>query len=677
MPLSFLVPAFLLGLAAVAIPIWVHLRNRPHEEAVDFPSLMFLERLPHRSVQRQALRNRALLAVRVAALSIIALAFARPFLAGDGAPALLDAGAREVVVLLDRSWSMSYGDRWARAVDAARSSVDALTSADRVSLVLFDVAPEVVVAGETPAAATAALDALGPGNGTTDLAAGLRAAGEILSRSELPRREVLLISDFQRRGWSASAEASLPAGVVIDAVPIGDETTVNTAVTDVRVRQSAGDPDSVDLVARITRAGGDGPVTLPVTLEIDGAVLQQVDVDLPATGAAQAVFSGVAAGEGLAATVRLPRDRLAGDDAHHVATTVARAIDVLVLENPRADPADSFFLERALAVGLSPAFRVRRETLADLDREILSPARVVVLNDVGELDAAGSAALRGHVEAGGGLVVVFGERTGRLEPGAATASLLPFAPGEVIDRSSELGATLAFIDDDHPALEIFAAGSGSELAAARTYRYRAVTPEPEAGVLLRFDDGRPALVEVELGAGRALVWTSTLDGFWTDLPRRPVYVPLIHEAIRYAAGYREPPLFLAAATPTAVEALVTLAGGVAAEASDVSLDGTPVSGSTAPAPGLHLVEWVGVAGRGSGRIAVNLDRSESDLSPIDAEEVLAAIDREGDGVAGEAPDGSVARSERRQSLWWYLLILAFVALAAETTLSNRLSPRAS
>jgi hypothetical protein len=53
--MGFLTPAFLAGLAALAIPVLVHLTNRPRSETVPFPSLMFLQKIPYRSVRRQSL----------------------------------------------------------------------------------------------------------------------------------------------------------------------------------------------------------------------------------------------------------------------------------------------------------------------------------------------------------------------------------------------------------------------------------------------------------------------------------------------------------------------------------------------------------------------------------------------------------------------------------------------
>ena len=82
---------------------------------------MFLRRIPYQSVQRRRIRHWLLLALRLAALALMVLAFGRPFFRRHGRwrrPAA--GGAREVVVLLDRSYSMGYGDRWQRALAAAR-----------------------------------------------------------------------------------------------------------------------------------------------------------------------------------------------------------------------------------------------------------------------------------------------------------------------------------------------------------------------------------------------------------------------------------------------------------------------------------------------------------------------------------------------------------------------------
>src|SRR3954452_17917332 len=121
--MNFLAPAFLAGLAAIAVPVIIHLINRERKVVVEFPSLMFLQKIPYRSVRRQKIRHLLLLALRCLALAIIVAAFARPFFSKTKNASAATTGAREVVIALDRSYSMAYGSRWKQAQDAARAAV--------------------------------------------------------------------------------------------------------------------------------------------------------------------------------------------------------------------------------------------------------------------------------------------------------------------------------------------------------------------------------------------------------------------------------------------------------------------------------------------------------------------------------------------------------------------------
>src|SRR5213078_1564914 len=117
--MNFLAPAFFAGLAAIAAAVIIHLIHRERRVGVEFPSLMFLQRIPYRSVRRQKIRHLLLLLLRCVALALLVAAFARPFFERRRT-ALSTDGARELVILLDRSSSMGYADRWNKAKDAAK-----------------------------------------------------------------------------------------------------------------------------------------------------------------------------------------------------------------------------------------------------------------------------------------------------------------------------------------------------------------------------------------------------------------------------------------------------------------------------------------------------------------------------------------------------------------------------
>ncbi len=173
--IAVLAPAVLAGLLAVAIPILVHLVQRERRRVVPFPSLMFLAKIPAQTVRRRALRHWLLLALRIAALVAFVLAFARPY--APGASVSAAGGGRDVVVLLDVSASLQYGDHWARATDAARRTFRGLAPGDRGTLVLFDTEVEVGPRAISDASAlVAAVDRAAPTASGTRLGPALRAA---------------------------------------------------------------------------------------------------------------------------------------------------------------------------------------------------------------------------------------------------------------------------------------------------------------------------------------------------------------------------------------------------------------------------------------------------------------------------------------------------------------------
>ena len=133
--MSLLAPAFLLGILAIGLPLWLHRLSSDNPNKQRFSSLMFLEPGEPRRVLAKKLQYLLLLALRIGVLVLLALAFAQPALwrtpqAGDSADAQLH------VIVLDRSASMNYDDRWQRALDAAGDVIDDLRAEDRGQVVL-------------------------------------------------------------------------------------------------------------------------------------------------------------------------------------------------------------------------------------------------------------------------------------------------------------------------------------------------------------------------------------------------------------------------------------------------------------------------------------------------------------------------------------------------------------
>src|SRR3954468_16868737 len=271
--MAFLAPLFFLGLATLAIPVLIHLTQREKKMVQQFPSLMFVRRIPYQTVRRRKLRDLALLCVRLAALLLIIGAFARPFLWRPNAATAIGPGAREVVVLLDQSYSMAYGDRWQRAQAAARDAIAKLSPGDRASVVLFSSGADIALRSTAEKDRLAASFAtVTPTPAATRYGPALKVAGSILAESPLPRRDAILISDFQRSGWRGEEGARLPPGSTLTPVVIaGAADKPNATITAVSLARSTfSDNERVTVTASLANHT-EGPVTGDaLTLEIAG-----------------------------------------------------------------------------------------------------------------------------------------------------------------------------------------------------------------------------------------------------------------------------------------------------------------------------------------------------------------------------------------------------------------------
>ena len=690
--MAFLAPLFFAALATFAIPILIHLTQREKKQVVEFPSLMFLEKIPYQSVRRRRIRDWPLLAMRLAAIFLIVLAFARPFFDRPTIALASGSGPREVVILLDRSYSMSYGDRWARAQAAARQAVQGLTARDHATLILFGTSAQVEVrASADLSRVTAAIDGARLGAEATRYAPALKLAQRILAESTLQTREVVMISDFQRSGWVRDENLRLPEATLFKPVAITDAQTANLTVASVLPQRTLfSGQERVTVAAGIINRGPSAANNVQVRLELDGRVVETQTVSVQPGAPASVTFPPFTLARAFTrGAVRIGDDGLKQDNVFHFVVSPAQRLSVLLVEPPRAARDASLFLQKALSIGSSPAFQINVRQSESVSSTDLDRHRVVILNDVAALSSGED--LKNFVAKGGGLFVVLGERANW---GTDSNNLLPGVPANVVDRPGRGGA-LAELDYSHPVLELFKAPRSGNLSTARFFRYRAITMKPEPPgdkegepghlnrVIARFDDGAVAMAERKIGSGQVLLWASTLDNYWTDLALKPVYLPFVHEVIRHLATYQEPANWFTIGGVIDPGHLLRSSGlGMQSGTGAMVLTpaGQRIEQSGTPTPvQLDQQGFYEVHGRsnqaGTVTVAANLDTAESDLSVLDMQELSAALAGRPGAMNPAATDAAMLTpedQERRQNFWWYLLMAGIVLLGIETAISNRM-----
>ena len=684
--MSFLTPLFLIGVSALAIPVLIHLIQRERKRVVVFPSLMFLRRIPYQSVRRRSIRHWFLLLVRAAAILMIVAAFARPFIPQGALAVAAAGGAREVVVLLDQSASMGYGDHFQRAREAARKAIDGLGGEDKATLVLFARNAEENVRATTDRLRLGqAVDAAKVTSGSTRYGPALKLAQSILSASSLKSKEVVLVSDFQKTGWTGAEELKLPDGTVLTPISVASPDTANVSIPSLAfARASFSGQERITVTAGLINRGNAPVNGLTTTLEVDGHPIESKPVTIAANSSASVAFAAFTLSDAyLRGTVRAGTDPLPQDNVFHFVLTPSRPVSVLVVA-PREESGQrndsTLYLSKALSIGTTPAFQIEVASAARMAPANLDKRAVVILNDTPFPPAAAGGALKRFVEQGGGLLVVLGEHSTWPQNDAA---LLPGTLGGPVDRPDGRGGALGFLDYSHPVFEVFKAPRSGDFSGTRVFRYRALTAPAGTRVLARFDDGAVAATEQRTGLGRVVAWNTTLDDSWSDLAKKPVFLPLVHQLTRYLARYEEPAAWRTVGQVLDLTSGSILAGGRRDRVA-LTPSGRRVTLSTGSGPeflelneqGFYELRSTGAAETRPPAVAVDVDPTESDLAAMDPREFTAALTGRAapEAAKAAAPEQATPQDlERRQAIWWYLLFGGILLLATETILSNRIS----
>ena len=708
--MSLLAPLFLVGLSAIAIPVLIHLIQRERKRVIQFPSLMFLQRIPYQSVRRRRIRHWLLLALRAAALALLVLAFARPFFPQGAVAAAALNGAREVVIVLDNSASMGYGDHWDRARAAARRVVDGLGANDRGTLILFGRnAEERVRATSDRAGLTTAINGAKVSSDATRFGPALKLAESILSRSNLKRREAVLISDFQKIGWGSAEDARFPDGMTLTTESVAGDTG-NINVPSVQFARTAfSGQERIVVTAGVTNRSDTPATEIPVTLTIDGHDIETKKANVAPHASASVTFAPFTVGDAsVRGIVKAGTDPLMADNSFNFVAAQSEPVSVLIVDSGDRS-AVSLYLQNALAIGTTPAFQTEIVPAGRVTAAMLDKRSVVVFNDTVVPSSIGGDTLRKFLERGGGILVVAGDRSSWL---TENADLLPGRLGPVVDRTAGRSATLGYLDYSHLVFEIFKAARSGDFSSTHIFRYRSfdmtsasrgsvgsngsvgagasktagsapATVAPDAPrVLARYDDGAVAAAEKRTGAGRLVAWTSMFDyGTSSDLAVKPIFLPLVHQLVQYLSRYEQTAEWM---TVGQVLDLNQASARIRGDRIIVTPAGVR-STQRANTPGLLELNEQGVydvrpASTANGRpqaIAVNLDPAESDLSALDPKELVATVtgraSKDAAQPTGEAGTLTSDEAEKRQGLWWYLLFGGLLLLAAETAIGNHLS----
>jgi hypothetical protein len=657
--MGFLAPWALAGIAAVGLPVWLHLLRKHKTTPLPFASLMFFERRTQSSIKHRRLQYLLLLALRAAVIALLAFAFARPFL--QSRLAALAGGPKLTVLAIDNSFSMRDDDRLARAKREAAQVASTLRDQDKLEVLAFG--SQVHVMGDSPAAIQT-IEPTDTRSSYAELSRALRSIAQTGAQAARMPVEAHLFSDMQKSSLPANfADLRLGDGTRLVAHPVADRRAANFAVESVNAPRRVYGSGKARVEATIAGYGTE-QAKRRVSLMLNGRELDSKTLDVPAGGRAVAEFLPADLPFGLnRGEIRIDSaDNLPDDDRFYFSVERAEARRVLFVHEAR-NQRDALYFRTALEAAAESAYAldaVAVEQSANLDPHKYA---FVVLSDVGTLPASFETALRDYVRAGGSLLVALGRES-------ALRSRVPVFDEAVVEaryygRDGALFQTAAWLDAGHPSIHNAQRWDDVKF-------YQAVRVNPGAArVAARLGDDTPLLLEKQVGEGRVLVFASTFDNISNDFPLHASFVPFIEHTANYLARQEEGPSNYLVGSY--LELRQAKEQGAAVEVLDpkgaraLTLDeATRAQNMPLAMAGFYDVK------RPNGRhelVAVNADRHESDLDVISAD-TLALWQNTAQGQQN-ATAGGEAETPKPMEFWWYVLIAVLGLAVAESLLGNR------
>ena len=595
--LTFLNSLFLLGILSALIPIILHFGHRERAQRIQFSSIRFFTEEHQRRQRRIRLRQLLLLILRILLCVVFALAFAKPLLRIAGGSILGANVKRDVVILLDNSYSMGYRHqgktRFAVAKEAAFALIKSMKTGDRAALILVNEAPQTYIEQLTAdlQSVETAISEVKLSNAPTNISKALESGYGILKQSSAASKEIYLLTDMQRNGnfpvvardnpATSAPEFLRDSQIRLFIVDVAPAASPNTAITGLEFPSN----NSVLNIPTVFKVKvhnySDKPQTRTLRLFIDGRKVAERTVELYARFPAVERFSYLLEGGGLhSGYVSLDTDALSVDDRYYFSLRAIAELPILCVDGaPSAVSymSETFFLKHALKSATTAAEAVIQPTIIapdQVDNVPLDKFPLIILANVSTLSTADVQRLEEYVDNGGGLLIFLGDQinayfynTHLLGSERRHQGLLPGKLLQVLGEAHRKNTVLwvgkspqadrrrvssgfpkeratfriskAYLQ--HPALAVFEDPTSGNLGSIRFYQHYALdTPNTNSQTLLALDNGYPLLIERQYGLGKVMLFASTCDVDWTDFPLRALYVPILYRLTAYLSEQVNP-----------------------------------------------------------------------------------------------------------------------------------------
>lgn len=400
--MNFLFPTFLIGLAAIAIPIIIHLFNFRKYKKVYFTNVQFLKELKQESDSKSKLKEWLILAMRILAISCLVLAFAQPFIPGKTKAI---QGEKAISIYIDNSFSMESTNKKGTLLENAKQYATEIANTfntnDKFQLLTndFEGKHQRFVSKEE---FIEQLNDVKISSATKPINDVLKRQQDFLQNSSSKNKRIFLLSDFQKN-TSVVNKTDIDTSITINYIPIVSSEINNVYIDSVWFETPVQQFETQQIIhATIINKSNKDIENGSLKLYINDAQVSLASFNVSAGNKKDVSISFAVKIKGINKGVLKIEDYpITYDDNFYFSFNAQTTIRALVINGKETKTAGNF---RSLMQNDS-LFIYKENSESEIDYSTFANTNIIVLNELNSLTSGLTSELQKFVANGGSLVV--------------------------------------------------------------------------------------------------------------------------------------------------------------------------------------------------------------------------------------------------------------------------------
>jgi hypothetical protein len=668
--MQFLYPAFLLGLAAMVIPVIIHLFNFRRFKTVYFSNVSFLREIKEETASRSRVKHLLVLAARMLAITFLVLAFAQPFIPKKNTN--ISSGKKYVSVYVDNSFTMNAMSSGVRLLDkakqAAKEIVQNYAVNDQFQLLTNDLQgkQQRLVSKEE---FLSMLDEVDISPAARSLSEITHRQADVLGLDNSKNKVAYILSDFQKNMVGFTPDSSIRYNLIPLAADIQQNIFIDTAwFTDPvqLLHQNA------KLIIRLKNAGEKKVEGNRLSLKLNGQTKGIADFTIGAGSYSYDTIGFVINQSGWnKAELSIQDFPITYDDTYFFAFHVADKIRVLAINDSKSNIyLDAVFKDQ-------PEFQYTPVAAGSLDYSQIKGNQFVVLCNLNTISSGLSAAIVTFLSNGGTVCLFPGYKSDIPSYNSFLTTLGLNTFSELKEEEQEV----ARIDLQQGLFKDVFEKVPENMGLPKVRKYYQASGRISAGesAVLSLKNGSGFLVKDSYKSGTIYICASPLDKDYSDLPVHAIFAPMLYKMA--VMGNRAQEMAYTIGDKNGIE--INSKGGSADKIYKIKgdqIEFIPQQLALGSKVILGIKDQIKKSGfykvslensDSSDVIALNYDRRESDLSFYKVDELKSKYNEPNMTVVnsiGLEVAQVIKEMDRGVSLWKLFLILSLVALAVESLL---------